>query len=159
MFSLKDYIKIMDRMKKVGEDLLDIDKESGGLLSSLEKQEDSKTNEMTNYTNLLSRPTSTIGERYFSKSEITKLINHTENAVRKILRNPKRSGEEKSDAKSVLSWIQSVKDTWKDEGSLHPNVVTKLMKTSAGIGSGRFGFMSKGWTSRGDGKVPSSFAR
>lgn len=59
MYSLKDYIKVLDRMKKVGEDLLDIDKESGGLLSSLEKQEDSKTNEMTNYTNLLSRPTST----------------------------------------------------------------------------------------------------
>ena len=59
MFSLKDYIKVLDRMKKVGEDLLDIDKESGGLLSSLEKQEDSKTNEMTNYTNLLSRPSST----------------------------------------------------------------------------------------------------
>jgi len=58
MFSLRDYIKVLDRMKKVGEDLLDIDKESGGLLSSLEKQEDSKTNEMTNYTNLLSRLTS-----------------------------------------------------------------------------------------------------
>ena len=58
MFSLKDYIKVLDRMKKVGEELLDIDKESGGVLSSLEKQEDSKTNEMTNYTNLLSRPTS-----------------------------------------------------------------------------------------------------
>ena len=59
MFSLKDYVKVLDIMKKVGEDLLDIDKESGGLLSSLEKQEDSKTNEMTNYTNLLSRPSST----------------------------------------------------------------------------------------------------
>lgn len=58
MYSLKDYIKVLERMKKVGEDLLDIDKESGGLLSSLEKKEDSKTNEMTNYTNLLSRPTS-----------------------------------------------------------------------------------------------------
>ena len=58
MYSLKDYIKVLDRMKKVGEDLLDIDKDSGGLLSSLEKKEDSKTNEMTNYTNLLSRPTS-----------------------------------------------------------------------------------------------------
>ena len=58
MYSLEDYIKVLDRMKKVGEDLLDIDKESGGLLSSLEKKEDSKTNEMTNYTNLLSRPTS-----------------------------------------------------------------------------------------------------
>ena len=58
MYSLRDYIKVLDRMKKVGEELLDIDKESGGLLSSLEKKEDSKTNEMTNYTNLLSRPTS-----------------------------------------------------------------------------------------------------
>ena len=44
-------------MKKVGEDLLDIDKESGGLLSSLEKEK-SDTNEMTSYTNLLSRPSS-----------------------------------------------------------------------------------------------------
>ena len=34
-------------MKKVGEDLLDIDKESGGLLSSLEKKEKSETNGMT----------------------------------------------------------------------------------------------------------------
>ena len=47
MYSLKDYIKVLDRMKNVGEYLLDIDKESGGLLSSLEKKEDSKTNEMT----------------------------------------------------------------------------------------------------------------
>ena len=58
MYSLKDYIKVLDRMKKVGEDLLDIDKESGGLLSSLEKKDNSETNEMTSYINLLSRPTS-----------------------------------------------------------------------------------------------------
>ena len=57
MYSLIDYIKVLDRMKKVGEDLLDIDKESGGLLSSLEKEK-SETNEMTSYINLLSRPTS-----------------------------------------------------------------------------------------------------
>ena len=59
MYSLKDYIKVLDRMKKVGEDLLDIDKESGGLLSSLEKKEKSETNEMTSYINFLSRPSST----------------------------------------------------------------------------------------------------
>ena len=58
MYSLKDYIKVYSIMKKVGEDLLDIDKESGGLLSSLEKKEKSETNEMTSYTNLLSRPSS-----------------------------------------------------------------------------------------------------
>ena len=58
MYSLRDYLKVLDRMKKVGEDLLDIDKESGGLLSSLEKKEKSETNEMTAYINLLSRTTS-----------------------------------------------------------------------------------------------------
>jgi hypothetical protein len=58
MYSLKDYIKVYSIMKKVGEDLLDIDKKSGGLLSSLGKQEDSETNEMTSYTKLLSRNSS-----------------------------------------------------------------------------------------------------
>ena len=57
MYSLRDYLKVLDRMKKVGEELLDIDKESGGLLSSLEKDK-SDTNEMTSYTDLLSRPSS-----------------------------------------------------------------------------------------------------
>ena len=58
MYSLKDYIKVYSIMKKVGVDLLDIDKKSGGLLSSLGKQEDSETNEMTSYTKLLSRNSS-----------------------------------------------------------------------------------------------------
>ena len=58
MYSLRDYIKVLDRMKKVGEDLLDIEKESGWLFSSLEKKDNSETNEMTSYINLLSRPTS-----------------------------------------------------------------------------------------------------
>ena len=58
MYSLKDYIKVYSIMKKVGEDLLDIDKKSGGLLSILEKQEDSETNEMNSYTKLLSRTSS-----------------------------------------------------------------------------------------------------
>jgi hypothetical protein len=37
---------------------LDIDKKSGGLLSNLEKEDELETNEMTSYTNLLSRPSS-----------------------------------------------------------------------------------------------------
>ena len=111
------------------------------------------------YSEFLSRPTSTIKEKYLSKSEVTKLINHTENAVRRLLSDPKRSVEDKSDAEEVLSWIQDVKGTWEDEKKLHPNVVTKLMKTSAGIGSGRFGFMKKGFQKSPDGKVPSNFSR
>ena len=111
------------------------------------------------YSEFLSRPTSTIKEKYLSKSEVTKLINHTENAVRRLLSDPKRSVEDKSDAEEVLSWIQDVKGTWEDEKKLHPNVVTKLMKTSTGIGSGRFGFMKKGFKKSPDGKVPSNFSR
>ena len=111
------------------------------------------------YKEFLSRPTSTIKEKYLSKSEVTKLINHTENAVRRLLSDPKRSVEDKSDAEEVLQWIQDVKGTWEDEKKLHPNVVTKLMKTSAGIGSGRFGFMKKGFQKSPDGKVPPNFSK
>ena len=119
----------------------------------------SQSHTIQRYSEFLSRPTSTIGEKYLTKSEVSRLITHTENAVRKLLRDPKRSSEDKSDAKQVLSWIQDVKGTWEDEKSLHPNVITKLMKTSAGIGSGRFGFMKKGFQKSPDGKVPSNFSR
>ena len=111
------------------------------------------------YSEFLSRPTSTIKEKYLSKSEVTKLINHTENAVRRLLSDPKRSVEDKSDAEEVLSWIQDVKGTWEEDGKLHPNVIVRLMKTSAGIGSGRFGFMKKGFKKSPDGKVPPNFSR
>jgi hypothetical protein len=111
------------------------------------------------YSEFLSRPTSTIKEKYLSKSEVTKLINHTENAVRRLLSDPKRSVEDKSDAEEVLSWIRDVKGTWEDEKKLHPNVILKLMKTSVGIGSGRFGFMKKGFKKSPDGKVPSNFSK
>ena len=44
--------------------------------------------------------------------------------------------------------IQCVKETWGEEGILHPSIVNKLMKTSAGIGSGRFGWMTKVFRNR-----------
>ena len=53
---------------------------------------------------------------------------------------PKKSPEVKSDAREILRWIQDVSDTWNKEYKLHPNVIMKIMKTSAGIGSGRYGF-------------------
>ena len=100
-----------------------------------------------------------IGEKYLNNSEVTKLINHTEDAVKKLLKDPKKSSDVKSDAREVLSWIQDVRVTWKKDQKLHPNVVTKLMKTSAGIGSGRYGFSKKGFKKSPDGKVPSNFSK
>ena len=107
-----------------------------------------KVNEMTS-----------IREKYLNNSEVTKLINHTEDAVKKLLRDPKKSSEVKSDAREVLQWIQDVRGTWKKENKLHPNVIMKLMKTSTGIGSGRFGFSKKGFKKSPDGKVPPNFSK
>ena len=115
--------------------------------------------QIENYTEFLSRQTSNIGEKYLNKSQVSKLISHTENAVQKLLRDPNRSPADKSDAEGVLSWIRDVKGTWEEDGKLHPNVITKLMKTSTGIGSGRFGFMKKGFKKSPDGKVPSNFSK
>ena len=53
--------------------------------------------------------------------------------------------------------IQCVKDTWGKEGNLHASIGTKLMKTSAGIGSGRFVWMTKGFQESPDGKGLSDF--
>ena len=100
-----------------------------------------------------------IGEKYLNNSEVTKLINHTEDAVKKLLRDPKKSSEVKSDAKEVLQWIQDVRDTWNKDKKLHPHVILKLMKTSTGIGSGRYGFSKKGFKKSPDGKVPSNFSK
>ena len=118
------------------------------VLESMKYGEDSESNEET-----------PIKEKYLKSSEVTKLINHTENAVKKLLKDPKKSSEVKSDAREVLSWISGVRDTWKTEKKLHPNVILKLMKTSAGIGSGRYGYSKKGFKKSPDGKVPPNFSK
>ena len=105
-----------------------------------------KVNEMTS-----------IRAKYLNNSEVTKLINHTEDAVKNLLREPKKSSEVKSDAREVHQWIQDVIETWKKEKILYPKVIMKLMKTSTGIGSGRYGFYKKGFKTSPDGKVPPDF--
>ena len=84
-------------------------------------------------------------------SEIDALIAKGEEVVKAIMRDDEKTSEEKKTAQSVLSWIQSVKSTWKDEKSLHPNAVTKLMKVTA-IRQGKWGYSVPG------GKIPSNFA-
>ena len=70
-----------------------------------------------------------IGEKYLNNSEVTKLVNHTEDVVKKLFKDPKKSSEVKSYANEVLQWIQYVRVTWEKEKSLHPNIIIKLMKT------------------------------
>ena len=104
------------------------------------------------YADFISRPTSSpLPEISMRTSEIDALIAKCEEVVKAIMRDDEKTSEEKKTAQSVLSWIQSVKSTWKDEKSLHPNAVTKLMKVTA-IRQGKWGYSVPG------GKIPSNFA-
>ena len=104
------------------------------------------------YSEFLSRPTSSpLQEKSLSDSDIDALIAKGEEVVKAIMRDDEKTSEEKKTAQSVLSWIQSVKSTWKDEKSLHPNAVTKLMKVTA-IRQGKWGYSVPG------GKIPPNFA-
>ena len=104
------------------------------------------------YTDFISRPTSSpLPEKSMTASEIDALIAKGKEVVKAIMRDDEKSTEEKKTAQSVLSWIQSVKSTWKDEKSLHPNAVTKLMKVTA-IRQGKWGYSVPG------GKIPPNFA-
>ena len=104
------------------------------------------------YADFISRPTSSpLPEKNLSASDIDALIAKGEEVVKSIMRDNKKTSEEKKTAQSVLKWIQSVQKTWKDEKSLHPSVVVKLMKVTA-IRQGKWGYSMPG------GKIPNNFA-
>ena len=112
----------------------------------------SQSHTIQRYSEFLSRPTSSpLPEKSMTASEIDALIAKGEEVVKAIMRDDEKTSEEKKTAQSVLSWIQSVKSTWKDEKSLHPNAVTKLMKVTA-IRQGKWGYSVPG------GKIPNNFS-
>ena len=112
----------------------------------------SQSHTIQRYSEFLSRPTSSpLQEKSMTASDIDALIAKGEEVVKAIMRDDEKTSEEKKTAQSVLSWIQSVKSTWKEKKSLHPNAVTKLMKVTA-IRQGKWGYSVPG------GKIPPNFA-
>ena len=97
-----------------------------------------------------SRPS--VQEKSLSDAEIEDLIDKGKEVTAAIARDTKKSDEERNTARDVLSWIKDVRATWKKDNSLHPNVVTKLMKVTA-IRQGKWGWSVPG------GKVPRDFRR
>ena len=112
----------------------------------------SQSHTIQRYSEFLSRPTSSpLPEKSMTASDIDALIAKGEEVVKAIMRDDEKTSEEKKTAQSVLSWIQSVKSTWKEKKSLHPNAVTKLMKVTA-IRQGKWGYSVPG------GKIPNNIA-
>ena len=91
----------------------------------------SQSHTIQRYADFISRPTSSpLQEKSLSSSDIDALIAKGEEVVKAIMRDDEKTSEEKKTAQSVLSWIQSVKSTWKENKSLHPNAIAKLMKVT-----------------------------
>ena len=93
-----------------------------------------------------------IHEKSLSDAQIEDLMDKGEEVADAILKDKKRDAEERETAKDVLDWIKDVRVTWEKENSLHPNVVTKLMKITE-IRQGKWGWSVPG------GKVPQDFRR
>ena len=97
-------------------------------------------------------------EKTLSPDDINDLIDKSIEGVTAIKNDKKRNKEDVSTAKSVLKWLQGVRATFEKEGSLHPSTVLSIMKTVAGVSSGRYGYMVPGWKSSPQGKVPKDFS-
>ena len=93
-----------------------------------------------------------IREKSLTPDEIVDLMDKGEEVANAISKDSKKDPEERETARDVLRWIKDVRATWKKDNSLHPNVVTKLMKITA-IRQGRWGWSVPG------GKIPSNFRR
>jgi glutamyl/glutaminyl-tRNA synthetase len=91
-----------------------------------------------------------IHEKSLTPNEIEDLMDKGEEVADAISKDSKKTPEERETAKDVLDWIKDVRTTWEKEKSLHPNVVTKLMKITA-IRQGKWGWSVPG------GKVPKDF--
>jgi len=104
--------------------------------------------------------TDPIIEKYLDAAEISQLINKAISSVGKIIKDKGRDKKERDTARSVMDWVKRVKKTYTKTGSLHPNTISALMKTVSGTSSQNqkgWGFRTKGWKSKGDGKVPGDF--
>ena len=93
-----------------------------------------------------------IHEKSLTPNEIEDLMDKGEEVADAISKDSKKTPEERETAKDVLDWIKDVRTTWEKEKSLHPNVVTKLMKITA-IRQGKWGW------SVPEGRVPRDFSR
>ena len=93
-----------------------------------------------------------IHEKSLTPDEIEDLMDKGEEVADAIANDSKKDPDERETARDVLDWIKDVRRTWEKEKSLHPNVVTKLMKITA-IRQGKWGWSVPG------GKVPQDFRR
>ena len=99
-------------------------------------------------------------EKYLKDDEIDDLIDKAATAATNVLNDKTKTKEERSKAKDVVDFVQSVKRTWRKEKSLHPSAVNGLMRIVVGVSSSNsrgYGYKTKGFSGSPSGKVPKQY--
>jgi len=114
--TFKDYLNVIHRLKKVGDDLNDIDKSTGGMLSK-EVDKNEKIGEELE-----------VSDSGYSQLEIEELLNSIETNAQDALLSDDTSKREKRNAVETIRWIRSVRPNFDSDGTLPPDAMKKLMQ-------------------------------
>ncbi len=114
--TFKDYLTVIYRLKKIGDDLDDIDKSTGGILSK-EMDKNEKMGEELE-----------VSDSGYSQKEIEELLNSIETNAQDALLSDDTSKREKKNAVETIRWIRSVRPKFDSGGKLSADSMKKLMQ-------------------------------
>ena len=114
--TFKDYLTVINRLKKVADDLNDIDKSTGGILSK-EVDKNEKIEEELE-----------VSDSGYSQKEFEELLNAIETNAQDALLSDDTSKREKRNAVETIRWIRTVRPKFDSGGTLPPDAMKKLMQ-------------------------------
>jgi len=114
--TFKDYLTVIYRLKKIGDDLYDIDKSTGGILSK-EMDKNKKMGEELE-----------VSDSGYSQKEIEELLNSIETNAQDALLSDDTSKREKRNAVETIRWIRSVRPKFDSDGKLSVDSMKNLMQ-------------------------------
>ena len=114
--TFKDYLTVIYRLKKIGDDLDDIDKSTGGMFSK-EMDKNEKMGEELE-----------VSDSGYSQKEIEELLNSIETNAQDALLSDDTSKREKRNAVETIRWIRSVRPKFDSDGKLSVDSMKNLMQ-------------------------------
>ena len=114
--TFKDYLTVIYRLKKIGDDLDDIDKSTGGMLSKEVDMNEKIEEELE------------VSDAGYSQKEIEELLNSIETNAQDAFLSDDTSKREKRNAVETIRWIRTVRPKFDSGGTLPPDAMKKLMQ-------------------------------
>ena len=114
--TFKDYLTVIYRLKKIGDDLDDIDKSTGGMLSKEVDKNETIEEELE------------VSDAGYSQLEIEQLLNSIESNAQDAFLSDDTSKREKRNAVETIRWIRTDRPKFDSDGTLPPDAMKKLVQ-------------------------------